>query len=53
MMVGRKFTDMFEKDRQPPLLSGLLLKSTSLMDKLESFPELPDARNDGTKVKLP
>ena len=50
VMVGKDFTGIFEEDRQPPLLSHLLQKSASLLDKLESFPELPDARIEGTKV---
>lgn len=52
VMVGKNFTDVFEEDRRSPLLSNLLQKSTSLMDKLEGLPELPNARIDGTKVGM-
>ena len=52
IVVGRNFTDVFEEDRLPQLLSHLVQKSSSLIDKLKGFPELPATRIDSTKVRV-
>lgn len=49
-MVGRKFTDIFEEDRLPPVLSKLLQKHDNLTRQLESIPMLPKTREGTAKV---
>lgn len=50
VMTGRKFTDLFEEGRLPPVLANLLEKHKSVMHQLESIPLQPSVRGDMAKV---
>ena len=50
VMVGRRFTELFEEDCLPAVLRTLMNKQKSLVEELSSVPSLPDARESKIDV---
>ena len=50
MMTGKKFTDLYEADRMPEVLSMLQDKSKILANKLGECSSYPNKRTNSSKV---
>ena len=52
VMVGRKLTEVFERERLPPVIAKLEQKREVLTQQLESIPSIPSAREGTAEVAI-